>query len=224
MDWVAKGMAGLLSSVSAAVGGALGGGSGSGLMDASYPDPLASSDPKKQVWLSVYDMTAVGDQLGEHTGTVQSGIMGLNKVTNAIGAGGVFHGGVAFAGKEWSFGYTPNGTGVFHVRPMENTMYTPKGRVYLGDTALSESEVLAIAAAMQKEADWMGTCYDLTAKNCCHFCHEFAKRLGVRDPPGWLNRMARTANATKEAAGMVVGAASGLLNAGKNLLSKPAAP
>ena len=195
--------------------GAAMGGDGK-LMDANYPDPLASSKPAQQVWLSVYDMTAV--DVGEHTSKLQSGIMGLNKVTNTIGAGGVFHGGIEFGGKEWSYGSCNEGTGVFYCAPMKNTMFTPKGRVYLGDTALSEAQVLAVAAAMQKEADWMGTNYDLTGRNCCHFCHEFSKRLGVRSPPGWLNRMARAANATREAAGMVAGAASGIFNAGKSLL------
>ena len=193
---------------------------GGELLDANYPDPLASSKTTQQVWLSVYDMTAV--DIGEHTSKLKDGIVGLNKVTNAIGAGGVFHGGIEFDGKEWSFGHTPVGTGVFWCHPLKNEMYTPKGRVYLGDTALSAAEVLAIAAAMQKEADWMGSKYDLTARNCCHFCHEFAKRLGVRSPPGWLNRMARTANATKEAANMVAGAAAGLFSAGKSLLGNSA--
>ena len=39
---------------------------------------------------------------------------------------------------------------------------------------------------------WLGADYSMTSRNCCHFVEEFAKRVGlVQPPPSWLNRLAR---------------------------------
>lgn len=41
----------------------------------------------------------------------------VNNITHQIGLGGVFHGGVAIDGVEWSFGYCDAGTGVYSCKP-----------------------------------------------------------------------------------------------------------
>ena len=41
----------------------------------------------------------------------------VNNITHQIGLGGVFHGGIAIDGVEWSFGYCDAGTGVYSCKP-----------------------------------------------------------------------------------------------------------
>ena len=55
--------------------------------------------------------------------------------------GGVFHGGIEVNGKEWSYGYCENGSGVYHCIPRDNPMYAYRESVTLGATTRSPAEV-----------------------------------------------------------------------------------
>ena len=55
--------------------------------------------------------------------------------------GGVFHGGIEVNGKEWSYGYCENGSGVYHCVPRDNPMYAYRESVTLGATTQSLAEV-----------------------------------------------------------------------------------
>jgi len=80
-------------------------------------------------------------------------------------------------------------TGVFACAPMMNEAHQYHCAVELGSTALSAQQVAKMLPGIQQQ--WLGTDYSMVSKNCCHFCEEFARRLGVATPPAWLNKLAR---------------------------------
>ena len=49
---------------------------------------------------------------------------------------GVFHSGVAVGGREYAYGYCPEGSGVYTTAPGENPMYVFRAAVPLGSVAL----------------------------------------------------------------------------------------
>ena len=46
--------------------------------------------------------------------------------------------------------------------------------------------------------EWPGQRYDLLRHNCCSFSQTLCERLGVKDTPGWLHRLADTGAALAE--------------------------
>lgn len=106
----------------------------------------------------------------------------------------MFHGGIEVNGQEWSFGYCPTGTGVYCCRPKHNPMYTYRESLQLGSTKLTPHEVQDLIRRLKTV--WQGHTYLLLQRNCCHFCEDFAKELGVEEVPGWLNRFAEASDAT----------------------------
>jgi deubiquitinase DESI2 len=122
----------------------------------------------------------------------------VNQLGRASGLGGVFHGGVAVDGKEYAFGFCERGTGVYATRPKQNPLYTWRETVVLGETTLPPDQVLALISRLKSE--WPGCSYDLLRRNCCHFCAEMARELGVSQPPAWLNRLANAGEVTAAAA------------------------
>lgn len=122
----------------------------------------------------------------------------VNQMGRMSGLGGVFHGGIAIDGNEYAFGFCERGTGVYATRPKQNPLYTYRESVDLGATALPAEAVLSLVARLKTE--WPGCSYDLLRRNCCHFCAEMARELGVAAPPAWLNRLANAGEATAAAA------------------------
>mmetsp|Transcript_27106 Transcript_27106/g.68203 ORF Transcript_27106/g.68203 Transcript_27106/m.68203 type:complete len:286 (-) Transcript_27106:388-1245(-) len=144
-----------------------------------------------EVTLNIYDVT---NTTNEQANAV---IMRVNNVTRDFSMGGVFHGAVELNGKEWSFGYCDDGSGVYACLPKLNPQYTYRESVPMGVTALTLPQVNAVLQELRLR--WQGNTYDLLGRNCCHFCEEFCSKLGVGPVPAWLNRFAYGAEATVNA-------------------------
>ncbi|KAK9812928.1 hypothetical protein WJX72_005911 [[Myrmecia] bisecta] len=140
------------------------------------------------VQLHVYDVTSTSSE------NTNIAIQRLNDMGRIIGSGGVFHGALEVNGVEWSYGFCEHGTGVYGCEPKKNPMYTFRESIVLGVTSLSDASMREVITRLQRE--WPGCSYDLLTRNCCHFCEELAKQLGVSKLPGWLNRFAYGADAT----------------------------
>mmetsp|Transcript_142977 Transcript_142977/g.347323 ORF Transcript_142977/g.347323 Transcript_142977/m.347323 type:complete len:215 (-) Transcript_142977:60-704(-) len=147
----------------------------------------AEEPPLTDVALSIYDLR---------------GTWALNHATRLAGIGGAYHVGVEVYRLEWSYGWTPQGTGVY-VGQVGQSWQGPLGeRVPLGRTALSADEVMAILKEMRSK--WMGPGYHPLRHNCGHFSVEFAKRLQVQDAPAWLNTLAGVGDRVMQSLGVVV--------------------
>jgi len=125
------------------------------------------------VILHVYDMG--GDEVAKR----------VNEVFRPLGLG-AFHGAVEVYGREWSFGQTEEGSGIFSCEPKGCPEHTYRESVSMGETMLSRREVRDLL----KSLEWPGLEYDLLRHNCCHWCDEFCKRLGVGPIPAWVNQLA----------------------------------
>mmetsp|Transcript_51124 Transcript_51124/g.165504 ORF Transcript_51124/g.165504 Transcript_51124/m.165504 type:complete len:345 (+) Transcript_51124:67-1101(+) len=131
--------------------------------------------PKRHepVVLNVYDMGA-GDAA-----------KAMNEVFRPVGIG-AYHGAVEVYGREWSYGFTEEGEGLFSCEPRCTTQHRFREAVPLGPTSLSRREV----AQVLRQLEWPGQEYDMLRKNCCHWCEEFCRHLGVKNPPPWVNTLA----------------------------------
>lgn len=117
-----------------------------------------------------------------------SAIQGMNSILSLVGTG-AFHAGVEIYGREWSFGFTEDvSTGVFCCRPAGCEAHAYLRPLPMGETHLSQPEVLSLIGRLAKE--WNGQDYDLLRCNCCHFSHELCRRLGVGPIPRWLTSLA----------------------------------
>lgn len=131
----------------------------------------------ERVVLHVYDITNSPNDKTNET------IVQINKfMRDGIGIGGIFHGAVEVYGLEWSFGYCPSGSGVFSCPPRANPMYSWRESVDLGVTLHDKRSVGLIIQRLAQE--WDGPSYDLLNRNCNHFCHEMAVKLGTKGIPG----------------------------------------
>lgn len=144
------------------------------------------------VQLHVYDVTAA------HSAAIRN----FNSFGREVGVGGIFHGGIEINQQEWSYGYAPNGSGVYHCTPRQNPMYKYRETVTLGITPLGLTEVRDVLAQLRKQ--WLGPDYDLLTNNCLHFCDSLAEGLQVPKIPAWLNRMAYGADAVVNFANQAV--------------------
>jgi hypothetical protein len=130
---------------------------------------------KEVVLLHVYDVFS--DE------TVQA----VNTVLQRVGTG-AFHAGVEVYGQEWSYGYTPNCTGIVVCTPKANPAHRYRETIVMGSTSLSQIEVTNLLNVMCTE--WIGMDYDLLLRNCCHFCDAFCGKLGVGSLPPWVTNLA----------------------------------
>lgn len=103
--------------------------------------------------------------------------------------GGVFHAAVEIAGREWTFGFTSEGTGVKSREPRTDPQHHFRETVRLPNTRLSEAEVNKEIWSLN--AEYMGSTYSLLGRNCCHFAEELCQRLGVGSLPAWVHRLHR---------------------------------
>lgn len=111
----------------------------------------------------------------------------VNQLLKPIGTG-VFHGAVEIYGKEWSYGYIDEGSGVFSGPPKACPFYTYRESVDMGETNMSEAEVAKLVEEMR--GTWAGVDYDLLRRNCCTFSNAFCEKLGVGEIPKWVNNLA----------------------------------
>lgn len=125
--------------------------------------------PTAQVTLHVYSVSTAAS------------VERANKVLGKICKTGAFHGAVEVYGKEWSFGSTEKGTGVFCCSPKQCEAHTYLHSLPMGSTALSKAQVLASIGRLAKE--WQGEDYDLLRCNCCHFADALLAELGLGPLP-----------------------------------------
>jgi len=133
----------------------------------------AESSYRADVALSVYSL---------------KGASAMNKITEMAGLGGAYHVGVEILSLEWSFGWTPEGTGVHNVYAGCSEAGAFKERVVLGQTPCSPRAVLDIIGELREA--WPGTSYNLLRRNCAHFSMELVQRLKVREFPDWVTSLA----------------------------------
>jgi len=131
--------------------------------------------PSKDVRLHIYDVSTNPE------------MERLNKMLTAVGTG-AFHGGIEVYGKEYSYGYVKEGTGIFSNAPKGCAMHHYRESVELGETQLSEADVTKLIKEM--EPDWEGKDYDLLRRNCVFFSTALAERLGVKALPKWVTNLA----------------------------------
>jgi len=114
----------------------------------------------------------------------------LSSVLWAIGSS-LLHSGVVINGKEYAYGGHDrrNTTGVYWTPPKT---VPPGGSFKLellhGFTFATATEIDAIIRTASNE--FLGTQYNLLAKNCNHFTSHLCLKLTGRPGPGWLNRAA----------------------------------
>ncbi|CAJ1381250.1 unnamed protein product [Effrenium voratum] len=148
-------------------------------------DPKFSSlrDPKFQ--RGAYAQ-CVGDSAG----------MGLfNQALRPFGMG-AFHCGVEVHGEEWSFRDVMPGhqdKAIFGCEPRRCRGHRYQESLELGFTYLSKKEVRQLLQLML--ARWPGAKYNVLSNNCCHFCDEFCRLLGVGAIPSRLFTLAKLARA-----------------------------
>jgi len=111
----------------------------------------------------------------------------VNKLLQAIGTG-AFHGGVEIYGKEWSYGYVSDGTGVFCCAPKGCDAHHYRESIEIGTTKMSPSDVGTLLARLTDE--WPGVQYDLLRRNCVLFSDALCQELGVGRIPSWVTNLA----------------------------------
>lgn len=92
---------------------------------------------ERKVLLHVYDCTTTA------SGSSTVAIARVNNVTRELWLGGIFHGAVELenTGREWSYGYCPEGSGVYDCPARVNPLYRFRESVVLGSTCLGLSQV-----------------------------------------------------------------------------------
>ncbi|CAJ1386093.1 unnamed protein product [Effrenium voratum] len=119
--------------------------------------------------------------------STDSRVGAVNEYLEAMGTG-AFHAGVEVNGKEWSYGYSPDGSGVFSCSPKGCKAHVYKDSLEMGECQKSSAEIEAIIQEM--EGDWPGFDYDLLRKNCCLFSKALVEKLGVGPVPSWVTNLA----------------------------------
>lgn len=127
------------------------------------------------VFINVYDLTPA-----QNSWTYWCGV-------------GVFHAGVECYGVEYAYGgHDYDCSGIFATNPRD-----PPGQVvfresiYLGDTDLTQAEVLQLVQTMG--AEYKGNRYHLLQRNCNHFATDLCTHLVGKPAPSWINRLAGVA-------------------------------
>jgi len=150
----------------------------------SDPAPRALIRGLKQGWPAMSDNSVT---LHLYDVSRDSAIEGVNEVLLAVGTG-AFHGGVEVYGVEYSYGYTPSGTGVFEGVPRGCLAHRYRGSLDMGKTGLSQAQVHQLIVQLQQE--WPGQDYDLLRRNCVQFSREMVQRLGCGPVPDWVTNLA----------------------------------
>lgn len=114
----------------------------------------------------------VYDVLVPNNSQYNSAIKQFNNLLVSLNVGGILHGAIELYGYEYSFGYCPEGSGVYRCKPTKNPMYRYRSTHSLGATTVSEEDLRGIIRTLMRT--WPGTSYDLITRNCCHFCEELA--------------------------------------------------
>eukprot|EP00930_Biecheleria_cincta_P056866 TRINITY_DN42894_c0_g1_i1.p1 TRINITY_DN42894_c0_g1~~TRINITY_DN42894_c0_g1_i1.p1 ORF type:complete len:284 (-),score=37.94 TRINITY_DN42894_c0_g1_i1:10-783(-) len=146
------------------------------------PRLLSSASP---VNLNIYDVGSLGASTA------------LNNVLRPMGTG-AFHCGVEVQGREWSYGFLEQGTGVFWCPPQNCQHHIFRETVSMGFCKMSEKQVDELLRVLM--AEWRGYDYDVLSHNCCHFSDAMCRWLGVGEIPAWLTNLAGNAAAAIDGA------------------------
>ena len=123
--------------------------------------------------------------------STDSRVGAVNEYLEAMGTG-AFHAGVEVKSREgnleWSYGYSPDNTGIFSCPPKGCKAHVYKDSIDMGETEKSEEEVSQIIEDMK--AEWLGLDYDLLRKNCCLFSKALVDKLGAGPVPSWVTNLA----------------------------------
>eukprot|EP00440_Ansanella_granifera_P000796 gb/GFBE01000859.1/.p1 GENE.gb/GFBE01000859.1/~~gb/GFBE01000859.1/.p1 ORF type:complete len:203 (+),score=40.96 gb/GFBE01000859.1/:1-609(+) len=114
----------------------------------------------------------------------------LNKVLRPLDLG-AFHVGVEVHGWEWSFRDTAplhKDPAVFSCQPRQCLGHSYAESIDMGNTKQTPDQVTQLLQVMY--ASWPGARYDILVSNCCHFCDEFCRYLGVGGIPSRLLNLA----------------------------------
>eukprot|EP00435_Cladocopium_sp_Y103_P039727 s2122_g10.t1 len=158
------------------------------VVDLAKPHPFPSGGDSdvatsETVFLNIYDL---GDT---------SAIQNLNVILKPLG-GGAFHAAVQVYDQEWSFGGLSadsedegDETGIWSCAPQMCKQHSFRESIAVGTTCLSHIDVLTILGEICD--DWPMNSYDLLRRNCCHFCDEFCRLLGLGPLPEWVLNLAK---------------------------------
>jgi hypothetical protein len=122
----------------------------------------------------------------------------VNAVLRRLG-GGAFHVGVEVFGKEWSYAITNEVTGVTRVKPGAHPHHVYREAVELGNTHLMADEVNHLVVRLGEK--WVSNEYHPLRHNCCMFCAELCRALGVQGLPEWVTRLQETGLAIDKTVG-----------------------
>merc|ERR1711920_269612 len=151
----------------------------------------------EQVFCNIYDL---GDS--DVTCTINDVLTGGSKAL----MGGLFHVGIEVFGTEWSFGQTEEDrSGVFSLAPRSHTQHTYRTTVPLGETGMSMQEAHEVAERLSGQGQWKGNEYHSICNSCLNFANHFCRELGVREIPGWVDRIPHTASTVATTLGEVEG-------------------
>mmetsp|Transcript_809 Transcript_809/g.1839 ORF Transcript_809/g.1839 Transcript_809/m.1839 type:complete len:266 (+) Transcript_809:99-896(+) len=159
----------------------------------------------KERWSALRSSTVAPTKVLLHIYDVgtSSVMRGINSFLRPLGTG-VFHCGVEVYGVEWSYSdiimasSRDPGSGVFCSRPRDCEGHAYTESVVMGETQVSEGEVLALIDLLRKE--WPVSSYHTLRCNCCHFSDELCERLGVGRIPSWVLSLATAGAAVCAAA------------------------
>lgn len=151
--------------------------------------PLALVSRSVRSLVRSFTMTAVPVKLHIYNVGCSATVKTLNSVLR-LGGSGIYHAAVEIYGLEWSYGYAQEGSGVFWCEPTHCEMHQYRECKDLGTVRMSKGRVDDLLDTLAQE--WSGADYDLLRRNCCHFCAEFARRLGCSPVPSWVLHAAGT--------------------------------
>merc|ERR1711920_701593 len=115
-------------------------------------------------------------------------------------------GGIEVFGTEWSFGPAEEDrSGVFCLAPRSHTEHTYRTTVPLGETGMSMQEAREVAERLSGQGQWKGNEYHSICNSCLNFANHFCRELGVREIPGWVDRIPHTASTVATTLGEVEG-------------------
>jgi len=123
----------------------------------------------------------------------------MNTLFRMLGTG-AFHVAVEVCGDEWSYGFVPKPdgcTGVFNCAPGQNKNFGHhRETLIIGETPKTVFEIDNILDVMVGK--WFGQEYDLLRHNCCNFCDELCRELGVGGIPQWVMNLAHVGSSISD--------------------------
>lgn len=154
------------------------------------PSNALDCDPAGSKRKDLKDVSATKVTLHVYSVSTAAIVETEGKDCGETGKVGAFHGALEVHGKEWSFGFSERGSGVFCCNPREAEARKYLHSLQMGSTFLSKARVLATIGRLAKQ--WQGKDYDLRRRNCCHFANALLAELGLSPLPRHFFSLAGT--------------------------------